>query len=321
MRPLPSGPPRRIGSPPAGDTAPRHDDLENVLAFRRGGGEMRRLRRSPLRKWLGPFLLALLIVAIPSGLVAWTMTSPRFALQDMTVVVTGERVSEEWVRDALSPLMGQNLPLLSLARAESLLRQHPWVRGAALHKQLPDRLTVRVREKRAVALLRHAADLYYLDERGSVIVPFDPHAGGADLVLVSRSQPAAEIPNARSEPGARTGDLRSALELAEEIAVVEPRWRAELSEIVILGEQDFRIYTTSLPFPLLVRAGTLERKVRRLEKLLPAILERYAHAAAVDLRFARRIIVQPSVRAGSDPLRSGPQAAYREATPNHVQRG
>ena len=75
-------------------------------------------------------------------------------------------------------------------------------------------------------------------------------------------------------------------------------WHRGLSEIDILGRQDFKIFTTDLPFPLLVRGGTVEHKARRLKTLLPQIVDRYGPEAQVDLRFARRIIVQPGHREG-----------------------
>lgn len=306
------------GRPSAAQTAgePGRRDEDNVLHFKRGKNEVRPLRRSPLRRYVGPFLMALVIVAIPSGLVAWPMTSSEFAVRELKVT-TGERVSEAWVRSALSPILGRNLPLLSLEQAETLMRRHPWVEACALRKELPGSLLVRITERRAVALLRHPSGLYYLDPAGAVIAPFDPLAGDVDLLLVSQAQPpdAALLERPGPDP-----DLAAAVGLLDEIARIDPPWRSGLSEIVILGEKDFRIYTTGLPFPLLVRAGTLESKVRRLQGLLPKIVERHAPTAAVDLRFARRIIVQP-VRAGGERRRSGSTAANQEARSNHVQRG
>ncbi|MCP3957098.1 MAG: FtsQ-type POTRA domain-containing protein [bacterium] len=274
-------------------------DTDNVLPYRRRGGKVRRSRRSPLVKWLKPLLAASAIVGIPTALVAWPMMSSRFALQEM-VIETGERVSEQWVRQALAPLAGQNLPRISLERAEARLRRHPWVESSDLRKELPASLNVRVREKRAVALLRDGKQLYYLDADGEPITLFDPSAPGADLLLISRSRPGA--------------DLRPAVRLAEEIEREDPFWRPGLSEIEILGEQDFRLHTTKLPFPLLVRSGTLAEKSSRLEELLPRISGRYGALATVDLRFARRIIVQPSVSA------SGKSAAADtgKATADHA---
>ncbi len=275
----------------------RGDTAEPVTAFRRRSGEVKRRRRSPLKKFLRPFLLAILIVGLPASVISWPMISPRFAFQGLTIE-TGDRVSEEWIRQTLQPLVGTNLLLLSLPRTERLLRQHPWVEGCALRKDLPSRLVVRIIEKKAVALLSHDKGLYYLAADGAPIAPFDPLAGKSDLMLISGPKSAVTETPAPLQMASRSS-FRSAIQLADEIAELDPPWRVGLSEIVVLGEEDFQIYTTSLPFSLLVRVGTLKNKVRRLEELLPQIVDHYDHAGAIDLRFARRIIVQPSVDTGS----------------------
>lgn len=318
MKPMP------VGRDPAGrdprlarGASVEHGDADNVLRFRRGGSKVRRSRRSPLVKWLLPFVAASGIVALPTGLVTWTMTSPRFALAEVTVV-TGEKVSEEWVRGSLRPLLGENLPLLSLTTVEGLLLRHAWIHGADLRKDLPSGLAVHVREKKAVALLRAEQDLYYLDEEGVHIERFDPLAGSADLLLISQGRALAEEASPEAAGPAEkqasgTARLRAAVRLADEIEEIHRSWSTGLSEIEILGEQDFRIYT-EMPFPLLVRAGILEDKARRLEEMLPHIAERFGTVAAIDLRFARRIIVQPSVGTGIGRRRSEPATEHREAT-------
>ena len=229
-------------------------------------------------------------------------------------VTTGERVPEMWIRQTLAPLAGENLPLMQLAQAEKMLRRHSWVQGADLRKDLPARLSVRVTERQAVALLRDGNGLHYLDTAGRTIAPFDPRARVADLPLVS----VTDRPNEKATPAT----LRCAVELLSEIDDVQPSWATDLSEVEILGEEEFRVHTANLPFPVLVRAGTLHQKARRLEALLPHIVERYGAAAAIDLRFARRIIVQPSVTSGAGrPPRPAPQAEHREAATDHAQRG
>ncbi len=297
------------------------DDLEGS-SFLRGGKAVRRSRRAVRKQRLKSLVAALLLTAGPSAAVTWLMISPRFAVRELAVV-TGERVPEVWVREALAPVVGENLPRLPLAQAEQILRHHPWVRGADLRKDLPARLTVRVAERQAVALLRATDGLHYLDSAGARIAAFDPSAGRAvDLPLISVTG---------TMSSGETAGLRSAVQLLSEIDDVEPPWAAGLSEIEVLGEEDFRIHTPQLPFPVLVRTGTLNQRVRRLEELLPHIVERFGAVAAVDLRFARRIIVKPSADNGNGrsrpgpsrpgPARPAPTAEYREATTDHAQRG
>lgn len=269
--------------------------------FRRPPVALRHQRRHPLLRLARPLLTALAIVGAPAAAAAWILGAPQFAVREVSVhVEPGGRVSAAWVRRALQPAVGWNLPRLPLAWVESALAVHPWVRAAGVRKHLPDQLVVQVIEKREVALERAGEAFWYLDAAGERIAPFDPadgdpaqggprNDGGADLVLVS---------------GGAASGLRPAIELHDEIEELAPAWAAGLSEIEVLGDQDFRVWSADLPFPLLVRSGTLAAKNGYLEALLPEILRRYESVAAVDLRFTRRIILQPSVRgrrAAGDP--------------------
>lgn len=285
-----------------------HVDYDRPVPLRRGTA-VRRSRRGRVRRWLKPLAVMLALVSATTAAVTWLMVSPRFAVRELAVA-SGERVPAAWVREALAPMVGENLPRLELARAEEILRRHPWVRGADLRKDLPARLAVRVEERRAVALLRAADGLYYLDARGERIASCDPAVErGVDLPLISTAADSASAGGRLSGSGEAAG-LRAAIRLLSELDEVEPSWIRGLSEVEILGTEDFRLHTSRLPFPVLVSAGTLSHKARRLEELLPRIVERYG-ATAVDLRFARRIIVKPSV----------PGTEQVKATIDHAQRG
>jgi hypothetical protein len=72
----------------------------------------------------------------------------------------------------------------------------------------------------------------------------------------------------------------------------------------VLGEEDFRLHTGALRFPLLVTRGQVGPKIRRLEELLPELERRYPAITVVDLRFSRRIVVQPAA-----PEAAGGQAS------------
>ncbi len=249
--------------------------------FRRRKRAIRHFRRPLLLRLAKPLLLALVIVGGPVATLFWVFHSPVFALQELQVETQG-RVEAAWVHQALRPAHSWNLPRLSLDWVDDRLKKNPWVKSTDLHKDLPHRLVVRVLEKREVALLRDGEDYSYVDENGQVITPFAAHeAAEVDLPLFTRSVPGV--------------DLGRALDLVQEIEELAPHWSRNLSEIEILGEEDFRVWTAALPFPLLVRAGTLAHKTGYLDQLLPQILRRYEGLDGVDLRFARRIILQPSV--------------------------
>ena len=264
------------------------DSEHNVLPFRRRSQQrrIRRLRRHPLVRWLAPLATAVVILAVPLSAAAWFLASPSFAMSEVTVVGDGyERVDREWVRGTLGGFGGTNIWLLPLDRAEAVLFRHPWIADVALRKQPPHTLEVRVVEREEAALYRDEEQgLIYVDNNGRRIAPWSPSKGSA-----SKGSDDLPILSGKGEES----HLASALALVAEIRDARPVWAEGLSEIEILSELDYRLYTRDLPFPLLIRSGTVDRKARHLQALLPRILDRFETVGAVDLRFARRIIIEP----------------------------
>ncbi|HVG10321.1 MAG TPA: FtsQ-type POTRA domain-containing protein [Thermoanaerobaculia bacterium] len=264
--------------------------------FRRSGAPPRRRRRNPILALLRPLAVSLLLVAMPASLVTWVLASSRFDLAEVIVAAGTPRIPAEALRAAVAPFEGGNLVLLPLEKVEAAVRRNPWVDTVEVAKELPDRLRVEVTERRPVALLVRGGGLVYADEKGRPIAPVeDPgQARKGGLVVVAFAHP-------QLSPSDGVG---GALEVAGELGRVQPSWAGALSRIEVLGEQDFRLHTGALRFPLLVTRGQVGPKVKRLTELLPELDRRYPAIQAVDLRFSRRIVVQP---AAPVPQRSGPE--------------
>lgn len=259
-----------------------------VLDFRRRGTPPRRRRPNPLLGLLRPLLTAFTLVAVPLGLAAWVLTASRFELRDVAVDGGSARIPAAWVLRAVEPLEGTNLVVLSLAQVAERLYRNPWIDTLEIRKELPDRLRIKVTQRRPVALLLSGDTLAYADEEGRPIAPVASagereEARRAGLLVVSFTHPP------------HGGGVDAALEVAGDLGRVQPDWAAHLARIEVLGEEDFRLHTEALPFPLLVTRGTVGPKARRLQELLPELRRRYPKIAAVDLRFSRRIVVQPAL--------------------------
>jgi cell division septal protein FtsQ len=261
-----------------------------VLDFRRRGAPPRRKRKSPLVKLLKPLAAAVGLVALPAGLVAWVLTAPLFQLREVDVrpvkgAPTG-RVSPDQVRQILAPLQGKNLVRLSLAEAAARVQSNPWIASVEIAKELPDRLRVRIAERKPIALLLSGRDLVFADADGRAIAPVVTPAE----LEVARKHGLLVVSFARAP---YPNGMAAALKVAAELGRVEPNWAAKLAQIEVLGEEDFRLRTDALPFPLVVKDGEVGPKVQRLVTLLPELSRRYPKIEAVDLRFSRRIVVQP----------------------------
>ncbi len=255
-----------------------------LAVFRRRAVAPRRRRKSLLLRVMGPLSPPLALLGLPLAISAWVLSAPQFALREVAAE-GGARVPAAWIEDALAPLRGVNLVQLPLAAAAARVARHPWVAEVELRKELPARLRVAVVERRPVALLVRGGELFFADERGRPIAPVGPGgraAGEAKGLLVIAA------------PERAPDGLQRALALAADLGRANPTWAGNLSHVEVLGDRDFRLQTDALPFALLVRSGDVLPKVRRLEALLPDLERRYAAVAAVDLRFARRIVIQPA---------------------------
>ncbi len=217
----------------------------------------------------------------------------------------------------MAPLVGRNLVALPLDAVTARIARHPWIAGLTVEKELPDGLRIEVTERRPVALLalpakdRTAGEaLVYADMAGRPIAPVAPGDDTARLLVVrladhlAGGRPgdrAAVRPARRSANAAGRAGLEAALAVAGELGRANPTWAAGLTRVEVLCEEDFRLETRALPFPLLVRKGHVIAKARRLEALLPELGRRYARLERVDLRFSRRIVVQPAAEPPAKP--------------------
>ena len=259
--------------------APEPSEVARGLRRRRFTAPHR--RPSLALRLLRQLAVAAMVVAVPLGVAAWVLGSPRFHLHNLELSGT-ERVPREWIGQRVAPLRGRHLLRLSLADLQAELAGHPWIAGVAMSKRLPDTLAVRVVERRPAALLRTADGLYYVDLAGRLIDRFESGAGPADLLLVT-------VP---PDGEARLG---TALQAAAELGRLEPEWGRQLSEVEVLGDGDLRFHTAALPFALVLGVGGIEAGLRRLRSYLPEVRQWLQPAAAVDLRFSGRIVAVPTL--------------------------
>ena len=252
----------------------------------------KRKRRHPLLALVRPLVTALALVALPLGIAVFVLTTPSFQLQEVELegvsTQPGARVPETWAREALAPLQGENLIRLPLSDVAVRLRKNPWVDEVEIQKELPGRLRVALTERKPVALLRTGGGFVYADSAGRPIVP-------VSLEEARRSGLRLEVRFVHPGAGNPAAGMDAALKVAGELGRVQPDWAAALTRIEVLGEEDFILYTEALRFPLVVTRGQVGHKARRLQEILPELERRYPAIERVDLRFSRRIVVQPAV--------------------------
>jgi cell division septal protein FtsQ len=248
------------------------------LFLRRGKGAVK--KRSAFRGGRVLILTALLLLA-GTGLYRF-LGGSLFTLRRFHIS-GNERARTEEILKALEPWKAGNLVTLDLAPLASQLQRLPWIERVTLAKKFPDGLSVRVAERKPVALLREGGRLFFLDARGIPIAPYDARSDHAEYVLVTGERVA----------------LAEAVALLEDLRVRSPDYFSALSEIAALPDGGFGMMDSIFRRPVRVLRWDAPEKISALVKARSLIESRGWEARAIDLRFADRIVLEGAYGAGN----------------------
>lgn len=215
----------------------------------------------------------------------WLSTSPRFAIRQVAVR-TGPRVTEAEIRMLANLKEGDNIFSFRLAETVAELEIHPWVKRAAVMRELPDRVSIEVVERRARAVIA-LGSLYYVDDDGEVFKKvlagesLDlPVFAGISLRAVVEKTPAA------------AGLIRQGLEivtLAERSRILPAD---ELSEVRL--DTTYGAVAVRATDGMRIRFGTgnYPDKWMRLERTLVELGTDAGKVAELDLNYESRVTVR-----------------------------
>ncbi len=207
---------------------------------------------------------------------------PHFATRRFEITGNSRARTEE-ILTALSEWNGRNLVSLDLAPLATKLAAHPWIDRVTLTKRFPDQLSVRVTERRAIALYRENDLFWWVGAEGRLIAPYDARRDRAQYVILT---------------GERRG-VSDAVGLLADLRVAQPEYFSKLLEIASLPDGGFGMMDGIFRRPVRVLRGDAPKKVRALLEARGFIESRGWEARAIDLRFADRIILVGAYGAGN----------------------
>lgn len=260
--------------------------------FLRPSQPRRRRRRSLVVRAARRVARFLPMLVLPAAAWFWVSDGDTFALEAVETVGS-PRIPPDWIEHALAPELGSNLLSLPLDRVRRRLEENPWLGRIEARKELPHVLRVTVEERVAVAVLETEDGLYYLDGDGARIARLEPEDSAGALVRIAAGATAIGVSPALAT--SESSSVRHALAIEASLNQSSgPEWRLPVLWVEVVGDDDYRVYLGTLPFPILVRSQDVAPRIDLLEELRPAILERAPILAEVDLRFESRVIVRPA---------------------------
>ena len=253
------------------------------------GQRVPRVRRRPRRpiRWLR-VTGGLALTAATAGAVVmaghWALTTPRFAV--MAVEVRGaSRVPPQRILETSGIVRGTNLWRIDPDRVRARLESLPEIRRADVVRELPNRVSILVEERRPFTLV-HAARLHWVDEDGRLLGE-ERHAVATEVPVI-RGLSEDELVTMRTSPGPRA---RAAIALIRALLRTGSALAAEISEIDMSRPEGPVLYTID---GVEVRLGSedWEERLARLEGVLTQVATQ--DVQGVDLRFRDQVVLRRS---------------------------
>ncbi len=258
-----------------------------LVASQRVGARRRRAR--PVRQLARAGRVALLVavvVAVLSGAVAWLTTSPRFAVTAIDVR-GASRVPVARILAAAAIAPGANLWTIDSRTVVARIESMSEIRRADLVRELPNRVTIVVEERRPFTLV-HAGRLHWMDEDGRVLGE-EARAVAPEVPVISGLSE-DELATMRTSPGPKA---RAAIALIRALLRSGSTLTAEISEIDMSRAEGPVLYTVD---GVEVRLGAEEwdERLARLEGVLAQVATQ--DVSGVDLRFKDQVVLNRGAR-------------------------
>lgn len=261
-----------------------------------GNRRLRRRRRTRAALRVA-FWMAVLLggagAATAALLGTWRIvTDPgRFPL-GMVIVEGGPESVRKEVAASLGPLHGRNLFNLDLDQAELVVRSHPWVSAASVHRRLPDTLLVVLSPRRVEALYQTGAEIRMAGSGGQDLGPYEPRWAGEDRPVITGLGAARR--------GELAGRLQYALNALDELRSASPGFVETLSTLDV-GRSD-RLVVTLRDFapPIYLSPSMPARNLDRLPSVRARLAAEQVDVEYLDLRFRNRIVTLPILEDGGE---------------------
>src|SRR5512134_1328134 len=229
-------------------------------------------------------LAVFLVTAAGAAVYSWLGHSRLFTVRDIDMNRCAY-VTKDEISGILSGVPQGNIWLLSSRDIGRRLLTHPWVRSVSVRKSFPDRLVVRIDERKPAAMINLDA-LYYVDGEGKIfkrLTAYDPK----NFPIVTGFS--------RGELTARDAvtlqNLKKTLELLR--CTESGALRQNVSEVHFDAQEGYTLVTRDSGLQLKIGMMECREAMKRIEEAMPKLSRVGQARGIVDLKTAGRIYVRP----------------------------
>ncbi len=179
-----------------------------------------------------------------------------------------QQLSKEQVLALSTVDIQTNLLAMNIEEIQKNIEAHDWVREATVDRNWPNELTIRIKEKKAVAIINRKEGLCYLDNRFELIGPVEP-TGDIDFPVITGFE---EGPGIIHDDGERAAALHDVLTLMKQAGRGNSVLPCQnISEIHVTADNELILFLLDEVFPIYMGRDGMRRKYWRLVKILKGL--------------------------------------------------
>jgi len=245
----------------------------------------------------GRILAGVLLVVVATGLVWGAVMVHRFFLHDPRFFIdTAEEiqidgnthVSRAQLLNIFGEDVGRNLFRVPLEERRADLEALPWVERATVMRLLPNRLRVRVVERRPVAFVREGGRIGLVDANGVLLGLPTGDSGGEHY-----SFPVLTGVDAAEPLTTRAARMKIYLGFIKDVDAGGAKVSDTLSEVDISDPDDVKAVIPEQGSEVMVHFGSEDflARYQRFEQQLPVWRAQYPNLYSVDMRYANQVVL------------------------------
>jgi cell division protein FtsQ len=179
---------------------------------------------------------------------------------------------------------------LDLFEIEQRVIRNDFVKSAAVHRDVPDRVRITIEERIPVAALTMNGAVYYLDAEGYVLPPTRSQFI-FDVPVLTGTMPMEEFIAGKQTKNRNALDALNILATAKQ---VDEDLHGNISEIRLNGGSDMVMYTSDAGIPVIVGRENIGVKLVKFDAFWHSIIARQGvdQLQYIDLRFEDQVVVR-----------------------------
>ncbi len=211
--------------------------------------------------------------------------TPLLTLHEITIEGS-QRTSEKDILSMTQLDRQMNILSIDLDKLREKVQAHPWIERAEIRRIFPDRISIRITERKPVAIIL-LDRLYYIDRQGVIFarVPKGRQIDHPVLTGLRRD-------DFKAHPDEAWGFVSRALKLIGVIAGGEILSQKDISEIHMDKAFGLSVYTNDRAIEIKLGLDLYEAKWKRLERVWRHLRKSPLQPAYIDCNYEKRVIVK-----------------------------